>query len=124
MMVRQETFETFKDAWAFLKSKSKKDDGFEYGIPVSNAFVVNVYDKTKDEKKAKKKEYLKSATFGVIKDIEPYESPIEKGKFITSRRERRYELQANNCREVDPSEYKPVYRNERFMQKHGIVNKE
>lgn len=59
----------------------------------------------------------------VIKDIEPYESPLGTG-LIGSRRERREELKRHGLREVDPSEFKTTFQNERFMQKHGIVNRE
>ena len=40
-----------------------------------------------------------------IGDIKPYASPID-GREISGRRARRYDLEANNCREVDPSEMK------------------
>lgn len=55
----------------------------------------------------------------IMSDIEPYKSPLGTG-MITSRTERREELKRNGLREVDPSEFKAQYKNERFMNKHGI----
>lgn len=50
-------------------------------------------------------------------DLKPYKSPIT-GKTIEGRSARREDLARNNCREVDPSEYEPVYKNYAFCQKH------
>lgn len=44
----------------------------------------------------------------VVKDV-TYKSPLS-GREITSRSERREEMKRHNVREVDPSEYRPVYR--------------
>lgn len=48
-----------------------------------------------------------------------YVSPIT-GKEITDRGERREDLKRSGCREVEPSEFKAEYKNERFINKHGI----
>ena len=50
-------------------------------------------------------------------DLPAYKSPIT-GKPIEGRAARREDLARNNCRPVDPSEYKPVYKNYAFCQKH------
>lgn len=55
----------------------------------------------------------------VIPDIQPYESPLGTGE-ISSRRARREEMKRHNVREVDPSEFKPKYTNERFARKYGL----
>lgn len=55
----------------------------------------------------------------IMRDIPEYKSPLGTG-LITSRSHRREDLKRNNCREVDPSEYKPRYLNERFARKHGL----
>lgn len=59
------------------------------------------------------------ATLQIISDIEPYKSPLGTG-VVGSRRERREELKRSGCREVDPSEFKAQYKNERFARKHGL----
>ena len=50
-------------------------------------------------------------------DLPAYQSPIT-GKPIEGRAARREDLARHGCREVDPSEYKPVYKNYAFCQKH------
>ena len=55
----------------------------------------------------------------VMSDIEPYRSPLGTGE-ITSRSHRREDLKRGGCREVDPSEFRPTYRNARFAKKHGL----
>jgi len=52
-------------------------------------------------------------------DIKPYVSPFSR-KVVDGRTARRDDLERAGCREVDPSEYKPVYKNERFCRKNGI----
>ena len=48
-------------------------------------------------------------------DLKPYVSPIT-GKIIEGRAARREDLARSGCREVDPSEYKPIYKNYEFCQ--------
>lgn len=55
----------------------------------------------------------------VMADIPEYRSPLGTGT-ITSRSHRREDLKRGNCREVDPSEFKPKYINPRFARKHGL----
>ena len=55
----------------------------------------------------------------VMRDIPEYKSPLGTG-WITSRSHRREELKRSGCREVDPSEFKPVYRSEQFTKKRGL----
>lgn len=52
-------------------------------------------------------------------DLKPYVSPVT-GKVIEGRAARREDLARSGCREVDPSEYKPVYRNYEFCQRHRL----
>ena len=54
----------------------------------------------------------------VASDLPTYHSPIT-GKPIEGRAARREDLARSGCRAVDPSEYKPVYKNYAFCQKHG-----
>lgn len=51
----------------------------------------------------------------------PYMSPLG-GGLVEDRSQRREEMKRNGVREVDPSEFKPTYKNERFINKHGITN--
>ena len=55
----------------------------------------------------------------IIRDTPEYRSPID-GRLIDGRAARREDLKRNGCREVDPSEFKPIYRNERFAKKNGL----
>lgn len=55
----------------------------------------------------------------IIRDIEPYKSPLGTG-WVTSRRERREDLKRGGCREVDPSEWKPRYINREWAAKRGL----
>ena len=48
-------------------------------------------------------------------DLPTYISPVT-GKPVNGRRERREDLARSGCREVDPSEHKPVYKNYEFCQ--------
>lgn len=50
----------------------------------------------------------------VLSDV-AYKSPLS-GQEITSRSQRREEMKAHGVREVDPSEFKPVYRSRRFAE--------
>ena len=52
-------------------------------------------------------------------DIPPYESPIT-GKIIEGRAARREDLAKSGCREVDPSEFKPIYKDYEFCQKRRL----
>lgn len=52
-------------------------------------------------------------------DIKPYTSPVT-GKLIEGRAARREDLARSGCREVDPSEYKPIYKNYEFCQKRRL----
>lgn len=53
----------------------------------------------------------------VVSDI-AYVSPIT-GKPVTSRSERREEMKRTNSREVDPSEFKPVYSDKEHAKASG-----
>jgi hypothetical protein len=55
----------------------------------------------------------------ICSDIKPYMSPLGTGE-ISSRSKRRYELDKSNCRAVDPSEFRPTFKNEKFARKHGL----
>ncbi len=55
----------------------------------------------------------------VLSDIAAYRSPLGDG-VIEGRAARREHLKRNNCREVDPSEFKPTYRNPEFAAKRGL----
>jgi hypothetical protein len=55
----------------------------------------------------------------IIRDTPEYRSPID-GRLIDGRAARREDLKRNGCREVDPSEFTPVLRNERFAKKLGL----
>lgn len=55
----------------------------------------------------------------VVGDLPAYKSPLGTG-VIDGRSARREDLKRNNCREVEPSEHKAVYRNPRFAKKHGL----
>lgn len=49
-----------------------------------------------------------------------YVSPTGDGKYIEGRADRREHLKRTGCREVDPSEFKPCYKNKRFAEKHKL----
>lgn len=55
----------------------------------------------------------------IIRDLPAYKSPLGTG-WVDGRAARREELKRHGCREVEPSEFKPVYHNERFARKHGL----
>lgn len=52
-------------------------------------------------------------------DITPYMSPIGTGE-ISGRRQRREDLKRAGCREVDPSEFRPTFKNKEFARKRGL----
>ena len=52
-------------------------------------------------------------------DLKAYTSPVT-GKPIEGRSARREDLARSGCREVDPSEFKPVYRNYEFCQRRRL----
>lgn len=52
-------------------------------------------------------------------DIPTYISPIT-NKPVEGRRARREDLARSGCREVDPSECRPTYKNYEFCQKRGL----
>lgn len=54
----------------------------------------------------------------VIRDTAPYVSPVTR-KIIEGKAARREDLKRSNCREVDPSEYKPVYYTEKYAKIAG-----
>lgn len=58
----------------------------------------------------------------VMRDTPEYASPID-GRLITSRSHRREDLIRNGCVEVDPPKGKR-YKNEAWMKKRGIRNKD
>lgn len=51
----------------------------------------------------------------VVSDV-TYKSPLS-GKEITSRSQRREEMKAHGVREMDPGEYKPVYRKKKNAER-------
>jgi hypothetical protein len=55
----------------------------------------------------------------ILRDTPAYVSPVT-GHVVDGRSARREDLKRSGCREVDPSEFKPVYRNERFAKKNGL----
>lgn len=52
-------------------------------------------------------------------DIKPYMSPLGTGE-VSGRMQQREELKRTNCRIVDPTEFKPTFKNEKFACKHGL----
>lgn len=54
----------------------------------------------------------------VQSDIEPYKSPL--GNYmVDGRAARREDLKRNGCREVDPSEYEPVFRSPKLEERYA-----
>lgn len=51
----------------------------------------------------------------VMRDVH-YKSPLSL-KEVTSRSQRREEMKVHNVREVDPSEYQPVYRSKKWAER-------
>ena len=54
-------------------------------------------------------------------DLPEYISPVT-GKPVDGRSARREDLKRSGCREVDPSEWRPKYHNEKFARKHGKMD--
>lgn len=77
-----------------------KDDGF--------------YDRTTGERMEAPERICRPM---VVSDV-TYKSPLS-GREITSRSERREEMKRHNVREVDPSEYRPTYRNKKNAIRNG-----
>lgn len=73
----------------------------------------------RDGKLVEKSEAQRAEAFHYWRDLPAYKSPLGDG-VIEGRAARKEHLKRNNCREVDPSEFRPVYRNERFARKHGL----
>jgi hypothetical protein len=57
----------------------------------------------------------------VMRDIGAFKSPLAGHKWIDGRTQLRDELSRNNCRLVDKSEWKPVYKNPTFALKRGLA---
>ena len=55
----------------------------------------------------------------LVSEIPEYKSPVT-GKMIDARWKRKEEMKREMVREVDPSEFKPCYRNLDFIKKRGI----
>jgi len=53
-------------------------------------------------------------------DLPEYISPVTR-KPVRGRAERREDLARSGCREVDPSEFKPIYRNYEFCQRKRLL---
>lgn len=74
--------------------------------PVTREWVdPDEYARRKAMRAGEAKANARLATPYVYGDIRPYASPID-GREIGGRRARRYDLESNNCRAVDPSELK------------------
>lgn len=56
----------------------------------------------------------------VQSDLKPFKSPLEGHPVIDGRRALREELARNNCRLVDPTEHRAVYKNPSFALKRGL----
>jgi hypothetical protein len=54
----------------------------------------------------------------VISDMTPYESPLGTG-MIDGRKARREDLKRGGCREVEPSEFRPTFRTEKWAKRFG-----
>jgi hypothetical protein len=55
----------------------------------------------------------------IMRDTPGYKSPLGTG-WIEGRAARREDLKRGGCREVDPGEFKPAYRNPHFAAKRGL----
>lgn len=89
-----------------------------------------IYDRDSGNVVAKEDYYAAKAARDVAKvsslpmpyirsDLPAYISPVTR-KPIEGRAARREDLARSGCREVDPSEYKPVYKNYEFCQKYRL----
>lgn len=56
-------------------------------------------------------------------DLPEYVSPVT-GKPVDGRRARREDLARNDCREVDPSEFRVEYQNRAWAAKKGLIRPE
>lgn len=115
-------FGTTGEAFAFASQQSKA--GHYASIKYGSTRFVTV--ETKEEYEARTKPSPKAVrnetwSSGIYKPTIEYLSPIS-GKEITDRGQRREDLKRSGCREVDPSEFRAEYKNERFIKKHGIRN--
>jgi hypothetical protein len=54
--------------------------------------------------------------FSIWSDLRAYRSPLGTG-WVDGRAARREDLKRHNCREVDPSEWKPTYSNQARIEK-------
>lgn len=54
--------------------------------------------------------------FSIWSDLAAYKSPLGTG-WVDGRAARREEMKRHNCRPVDPSEWKPTYTNQRYVEK-------
>ena len=61
----------------------------------------------------------KSRFPSIMRDIPEYKSPLGTG-VISSRSARREDLKRGNAREVDPSEYRAVYKNPAFAKPRNL----
>ena len=102
-LVCEKWFDYVKQQW-FIRSLSKKDH-------------------EKQEQEARKRREATKSTFSNMRrlpcDLPEYVSPVT-GKPVDGRAARREDLKRSGCREVEPSEFRAEYTNERFIQKHGI----
>lgn len=55
----------------------------------------------------------------IVSDIKPYRSVVS-NKMIDGRLDRREDLKRTGCREVDPSEYTPTCRTEKWARRLGV----
>lgn len=82
--------------------------------PVTREWVTpEEYARRKAMRQDAPKSNPRLATPYVYGDLPEYVSPVT-GKPVSGRRARKYDLEANNCREVDPSEMKRP--NGRFLR--------
>lgn len=56
----------------------------------------------------------------IMSDLAAFKSPLEGHKTIEGRAAFREELKRNNCRQVDPSEWRAVYKNPYFALKRNL----
>ncbi len=58
----------------------------------------------------------------VQSDLEPYKSPLG-NYWVDGQAARRNDLKRNGCREVDPSEYEPVFKSPKLEARYARPNK-
>ncbi len=75
-------------------------------------------NKRTGEPMLKDDETLSVAMPFVLGDLPDYVSPLGSG-VISGRAARREDLKRHGCREVDPSEYTPEYRNARLERRYS-----